>query len=340
MLLSQLNFELPVELIAQHPVSGRRSDSRLLELKRTTGEISHRYFYQLPELLAKGDLVLLNDTKVMPARILAHKTTGGKVEILVERILDKDSLLVQLKTGKRLPLDKKLILDNEGKHYLKIKDAVDGLWVLQPNIDPESVLKIYGIVPLPPYIKRSPAATDISRYQTIYARKLGAVAAPTAGLHFDQDTILNLSVKGVQVAFITLHVGLGTFSPIRTENLADHKLHKEYVEVSQEVCDKVKATKSKGNKVVVCGTTTLRALESAVVQGELCPYYGDTELFIYQQYNSVVADALITNFHLPKTSLLALVCAFGGYSSVMNAYRSAIEHDYRFYSYGDAMVIN
>ncbi len=338
MLLKDFDFFLPEHLIAQRPLL-KRSSSLLLVLDRSTGEISHRHFTDLTTILAPGDLLVMNNSKVIPARLFAHKVTGGKVEILIERILDQSRVLAQTKSNKTLKLGERLII--EDNIWFEIINRQDNLVELELKLDysVESILAQYGHMPLPPYIKRSDDLTDQYNYQTIYAEKSGSVAAPTAGLHFDQELLSNLRLRGIQQAFVTLHVGLGTFKPIRVEDCTSHKMHPEYLEVTNEVCDLVNYTKSQGKKVVAVGSTTLRALESASLSGKIKPYFGDTNIFIYGNYNFVSVDALITNFHLPKTTLLMLVCAFGGYDHVMQAYQEAIKEQYRFYSYGDAMII-
>jgi len=338
MLLSDFDFKLPPELIAQFPLP-KRSSSRLLCLNKKTGKVSHHYFKELPNLLEPQDLLVLNNTKVIPARLRANKPTGGKVEILIERVLDNNKLSAQTKTSKSLKIGEKLILTDDT--WFEVTDRKDNLFELL-LLSPDSldiIMKKFGQMPLPPYIKREANASDQNNYQTIYAEHSGAVAAPTAGLHFDQELIENLHKKNIQTAFVTLHVGLGTFQPVRTEKIADHKIHHEYIDVPKIICDQIMATKKNNKKIIAVGTTTVRALETASQPGEIKPYQGDTNIFIYPGYNFCCADVLITNFHLPKTSLLMLVCAFAGYENTMNAYQEAIKHKYRFYSYGDAMMV-
>ncbi|MBU0744804.1 MAG: tRNA preQ1(34) S-adenosylmethionine ribosyltransferase-isomerase QueA [Gammaproteobacteria bacterium] len=339
MLLSDFDFELPQELIAQKPLL-KRSDSRLLHLNKNTGKITHHYFRDLPSLLEPKDLIILNDTKVIPARLYAHKPTGGKAEILIERVLEKNKFIAQTKTSKSLKIGDKLILDETT--WFEVTERQDNLFVmlLHSNHDLGFILGKFGQVPLPPYIKRDPNSSDEENYQTIYAKHSGAVAAPTAGLHFDQKLIESINQKNIQTAPITLHVGLGTFQPVRVEKIKDHKIHPEYIDVPKSTCDKIIASKKNGGKIAAIGTTSLRALEASSQSGEITTYKGDTNIFIYPGYTFRTTDILITNFHLPKTSLLMLVCAFAGYENAMRAYQEAIKQNYRFYSYGDAMIIS
>jgi len=339
--LDDFNFLLPEELIAQYPCSVR-SSCRLLYLHRDTGEITHHTFAELPKLLAAGDRLILNDTKVIPARFYVTKLTGGKVEVLVERILDSRRLLAQLRASKAVKVGARLLIGGEVVCAVASRSA--DLWelTLAENTDLKDwseILRRCGKMPLPPYIRRPAEAADEDNYQTVYAEHDGSVAAPTAGLHFDEELFTALEKAGILRNFLTLHVGMGTFQPIRTAKIADHHMHAEYAEVSEGVCEAIKQTLAVGRRVVAVGTTTLRALESAALSGELKPYHGDTDIFIYGEHQFRSCNALITNFHLPKTTLLMLVCAFGGYEAVMRAYREAIQERYRFYSYGDAMLI-
>ena len=338
MLLEDFNFTLPAFLIAQRPLA-KRNGSRLLVLNKKTGTIAHRIFSDLPGLLNPNDLIVFNDTKVMPARLHLHRRTGGKIEIIVERILNEQTILAQAKKYKKLIIGEQLALADG--NYFEVIALEEGLAELRLNDDISvmNALRRFGQVPLPPYIKRAAEVDDRDSYQTIYAKKLGAIAAPTAGLHFDQELLDRLRERGMNTAFITLHVGLGTFKPMRTHNIVEHKMHAEYVEVSAEVCAAVDNARKLGGRVVVVGTTTLRALESASLNGQLQPYRGETSIFIHGNYNFLSSDVLITNFHLPKTTLLILVCSFGGYGNVMRAYGEAIQSGYRFYSYGDAMML-
>ena len=338
MLLSDFDYNLPPDLIAEEPLP-KRSDSRLLCLNKKNGEITHLHFRDLPTLLTPKDLIILNNTKVIPARLYAHKPTGGAVEILLERILENNKLLAQTKACKSLKIGTKLtVADDTWFEIIGRQDNLFELFLHSPD-SLNTVLKKFGQVPLPPYIKHPPTNDDQKNYQTIYAKHPGAVAAPTAGLHFDQELMQNLAKQDIQTAFVTLHVGLGTFQPVRVKNIADHKMHAEYIDVPKITCDKVITTQKNGGNVIAVGTTSARALETAAQSGEIKPYQGDTNIFIYPGSNFYSTDILITNFHLPKTSLLMLVCAFAGYENTMRAYHEAIKHQYRFYSYGDAMII-
>ncbi len=339
MLLKDFDFVLPDSLIAQAPLE-RRSSSKLLSLDKKMGVTGHFVFSDLPELLAPDDLIIFNDTRVIPARIYVHRTTGGKIEVLVERILSDNEVLAQVRKSKKLSVgDRLFISDDIFFEVMAFRNALIELR-LSAEDSLSAVLHKFGKVPLPPYIKREARVSDETDYQTIFARRDGAVAAPTAGLHFDQELMTKLLARGVRIAYVTLHVGLGTFQPIRTERIVDHRMHSEYIEVSSEVCRLIVDTKKLGRKVIAVGTTTLRALESAYLNGQPRSYYGETDIFIHGKYNFLSSDVLITNFHLPKTTLLMLVCSFGGYENVMHAYAEAIENSYRFYSYGDAMIIN
>lgn len=331
------HYELPEELIAQHPPEVRGA-SRLLCLGEGGAPEDHR-FEELPDLLRPGDLLVFNDTRVIPARLFGAKPTGGKVEVLVERVLDEHRILAQVRASKPLRTGGLLML--EGQVEAEMLGRQGDLFELRFN-DPRSVVAILdmiGHMPLPPYITRAAEGGDSERYQTVYARRPGAVAAPTAGLHFTDPLLAQISAMGVQTAFVTLHVGAGTFQPVRSERVEDHRMHSEYVEVSAAVCEQVRATRARGGRVIAVGTTAVRSLESASRSGSIQPFQGDTDIFIYPGYRFVSVDAIITNFHLPESTLLMLVCAFGGYQRVMDAYRHAIERRYRFFSYGDAMFV-
>lgn len=338
MLLNDFDFYLPPELVAQFPLP-KRSASRLLCLDKKTGNIAHHNFEDLPNLINSKDLLVFNNTKVISARLFATKPTGGKAEILVERLLENNKLLAQIKTSKPLKIGAKLILTTDT--WFEIIGRQDNFFelVLHSPHQLNIILEQFGQIPLPPYIEHQPTIFDNNRYQTIYAKHDGAVAAPTAGLHFDEELMTNLANKKIQTAFLTLHVGAGTFQPIRTEKIEDHKMHKEYIDVSEAVCEQVLNTKKNGGRVIAVGTTSARSLETACQSGEIKPYCGDTDIFIYPGYKFHCVDALITNFHLPKTSLLLLVCALAGYKNIMCAYQEAIQQKYRFFSYGDGMLI-
>ena len=334
MLTRDFNFELPERLIAQHPPQ-RRGASRMLHLDKDG--LYHRQFSDLAVLLRKGDLLVLNDTRVLKARLFGNKETGGQIELMVERVIGECEVLTQLraskspKTGARLLLDggvQATILGREGEFY-RVGFADDA----------HEVLERIGHLPLPPYITHGATEEDDSRYQTVFAREPGAVAAPTAGLHFDEAMLAALREKGIAITTVTLHVGAGTFKPVRVENLADHVMHCERYSVPQATVDAIRATKANGGRVVAVGTTSLRALESAAREGELQAGEGETRLFITPGYAFHVVDVLLTNFHLPKSTLLMLVCAFGGMERLLAAYHAAVENEYRFFSYGDAMLI-
>lgn len=336
--LSDFNYELPQELIAQHPLS-ERSASRMLVLHKKTNSLEHRTFKDLFSYLTPGDLLIFNNTRVIPARLFAKKSTGGKVEILIERVLDQKQAWAQLRSSKKNKIGTLLELTN--KIHLKIIDCQENLYLLQTLTDESisEVLDRMGNVPLPPYMNRSSESIDKERYQTVYAKEEGAVAAPTAGLHFSEEVIRQLKEVGVNMGFVTLHVGAGTFKPVRVENIIEHTMHEERVEVSSEVCELIRATKQAGKRVIAVGTTVVRSLETAASSGEIQPYCGETKIFIYPGYRFKCVDALFTNFHAPCSTLLMLVSAFASQQLIMHAYNEAIKLSYRFLSYGDAMLI-
>jgi len=329
-------YELPEELIAQAPLADRPA-SRLLVLDGQTGAFRDAMFRDLPSLLEPGDLLVLNDTRVIPARAFGHKATGGRVEMLVERITGERTVSAQLRASKTPAVGGRIEFD--GGAVATIAARVDELWKLDFDRPVLPWLEAHGHVPLPPYIRRADEAADRERYQTVYARAPGAVAAPTAGLHFDQALLAACRLKGVRTATVTLHVGAGTFQPVRAEDPREHRLHAERVEVSAAVCEAVEATRTRGGRVVAVGTTVVRSLESAAAGDGIAPFEGETELFILPGYRFRVVDALVTNFHLPESSLLMLVAAFAGREVVLGAYRHAVEGRYRFFSYGDAMFV-
>lgn len=338
MQLDDFYFELPPQLIARYPLP-ERTASRLFCLNKQTGQISHRQFHQILDLLSPADLLVFNDTKVIPARLFGVKSSGGKVEVLVERILDTHRALAHVRASKSPKPGSILILQN--RIEVKILARRDELFELA-FLDQQSVLELleqYGHVPLPSYLERDDEAFDKARYQTVYAVHQGAVAAPTAGLHFDQRLLEAITQRGIETAFLTLHVGAGTFQPVREKNITQHRMHAEYLEVNASICERIRAAKIRGGRIIAVGTTTVRALETAAQTGEIAPYQGDTRIFIYPGFTFRCVDAMITNFHLPKSSLLMLVCAFGGYERMMSAYQQAIQENYLFYSYGDAMWI-
>jgi S-adenosylmethionine:tRNA ribosyltransferase-isomerase len=332
------HYDLPRELIAQLPTKNR-TDSRLLVVDAQSGELADKAFTDLPELLMPGDLLVMNNTKVIPARLFGKKESGGKVEVLVERIVNEHEMIAHVRASKSPKPDTTLLLDGDiratvtGRQDEFFRIRIEGA----ENVI--SVLEKIGKMPLPPYIERDEEGHDRERYQTVYASERGAVAAPTAGLHFDAVLLDALRKKGIDIAFVTLHVGAGTFQPVRVSDIRDHRMHKEWIQVPQQVVEQVNRTKKAGGRVIAVGTTAVRTLESAAQTGQLSAFEGETDIFIYPGYSFRVIDALITNFHLPESTLLMLVCAFGGYDTLMHAYRHAVDERYRFFSYGDAMFI-
>jgi len=338
MKLSDFHFELPPHLVAQYPTA-QRTDSRLLVLD-ANGECRDRQFSDIIEYIEAGDLLVMNDTRVIPARIYGHKDSGGRVEILVERVLDEHDVLAQVRASKAPKPGSELIF---GDGYRARVVSRENPFYHLHFAGSESVLQVLdaiGQMPLPPYIEREDELADRERYQTVYARHVGAVAAPTAGLHFSQELLARLEARGVKLAWLTLHVGAGTFQPVRVEHIDEHKMHKEWIRVPQEVVDAVNATHAAGKRVIAVGTTTVRSLETAAMSGQLAAFEGETDIFITPGFEFRVVDSLLTNFHLPESTLLMLVSAFAGYENVMRAYRHAVEAEYRFFSYGDAMLLN
>jgi S-adenosylmethionine:tRNA ribosyltransferase-isomerase len=338
MRVADFHFELPDQLIARHPLAERRG-SRLLVLDGPSGALSHRQFPDLLEYLRPGDLMVFNDTRVIPARLFGHKASGGKLEILVERVLDSQRVLAHVRASKSPKPGSLIRIDGGGEAEMLARH--DALFELRFRESVLALLERVGHMPLPPYIDRPDEAADRERYQTVYSdrAKAGAVAAPTAGLHFDDGLLAAIREKGVDAAFVTLHVGAGTFQPVRVERIEDHHMHSEWLEVGQDVVDAVAACKARGGRVIAVGTTSVRSLESAARGGELKPFSGDTDIFLYPGRPFHVVDALVTNFHLPESTLLMLVSAFAGYPETMAAYRAAVAEGYRFFSYGDAMFI-
>jgi len=343
--LSDFYFDLPEELIAQYPLK-ERTDSRLLCLDGATGELQDKVFKALPEQLHAGDLLVFNNTQVIPARLFGQKSTGGKLEILVERVLDDRAFLAQIRASKspkegallKLGTDKgegfqvKMVTRQGDLFHLQLENVSDAQTVFD-------LLDAFGHMPLPPYVERADEEEDLQRYQTVYAKEKGAVAAPTAGLHFNQTLLDNISAMGVDIGWVTLHVGAGTFQPVRVDNILEHKMHSEYVDVSAETVAKIKQTHAQGGRVIAVGTTAMRSLESASANGEIQEFHSDTDIFIYPGYQFKTVDALVTNFHLPESTLLMLISAFAGMDNVKKAYQHAIAQRYRFFSYGDAMFI-
>ena len=330
---SDFDYALPEELIAQHPAP-ERTASRLLHLDGATGAIEDLGFDQLPRLLKAGDLLVLNDTRVIKARLFGHKSTGGRIEVFVERIVSEREALVLMRAGHRPKAGNRLVVgDGVGVEVLAREEDLCRVRFAEPIM---AVLERCGNVPLPPYVRHQPDATDAERYQTVFARNPGAVAAPTAALHFDRALLERIERGGVRLAPVTLHVGSGTFQPVRCEELEQHRMHSERYEVPQVTLDAIERTRTAGGRVLAVGTTALRALESWAQTGERS---GETSLFIHPGFGFRVADRLLTNFHLPKSSLLMLVSAFGGTENLRRAYAHAIAGRYRFFSYGDAMLI-
>jgi S-adenosylmethionine:tRNA ribosyltransferase-isomerase len=331
------HFDLPQELIAQVPLP-RRSDSRLLQMSLPGGDLSDRRFRDLPDLLNPGDLLVFNDTRVIPARLFGRKESGGRVEVMLERLLSDNECFAQLRVSK--PLRKggailledgsRLVLEGREGSFFRLRLEGKGL---------AATLQALGHMPLPPYITREDTAQDAERYQTVYADRPGAVAAPTAGLHFDNRLLADIDDRGIECTRITLHVGAGTFQPVRTEDIEEHRMHAEYLEVPAAACAAVERTRERGGRVVAVGTTAVRALETAAGDGELQPFAGDSRIFIYPGYRFRVIDGLVTNFHLPESTLLMLVCALAGTGRTLAAYRHAVAARYRFFSYGDAMLV-
>jgi len=336
MLRADFHYELPEELIAQHPTA-RRRDSRLLHLDGASGALADLRFVDLPQLLKAGDLLVFNDTRVVPARLHGHKDTGGRVEILLERVIDGGRVVAQLRSSKPPAAGSHIQLSDGTR--LTVAGRADDFWLLDFHEEPGAVFERCGEMPLPPYMKRAADDSDRERYQTVYAREPGAVAAPTAGLHFDAELLDGCRQAGVASAHVTLHVGAGTFQPVRADDIRDHRMHAERAVVPVSVCDAIGACRARGGRVVAVGTTAVRALESAAAGGAIAPYAGDTRMFITPGYRFRVVDALVTNFHLPESTLLMLVSAFAGRDKVLAAYRHAVERRYRFFSYGDAMFV-
>ncbi|MET0093687.1 MAG: tRNA preQ1(34) S-adenosylmethionine ribosyltransferase-isomerase QueA [Sedimenticola sp.] len=333
---TDFNYHLPEELIAQYPPV-KRGDSRLLCLDGESATVADRHFSELVDLLNPQDLLVFNDTRVMPARMHGQKESGGKVEVLIERVTTPRRGLAHVRASKSPKPGGRLLI---GEHVLKVIGRQDGLFELESeDIDLMALMGQVGHMPLPPYISREDGELDEERYQTVYGDRPGAVAAPTAGLHFDQPMLNRLSEKGIESARITLHVGAGTFQPVRVDNLDEHVMHSEYLEVSEAVCEQVRSTRARGGRVVAVGTTCVRSLEAASTSGEIVPFQGDTRLFIRPGYRFRSVDAMVTNFHLPESTLLMLVSAFSGYEEIMSAYRHAVKQHYRFFSYGDAMFL-
>ena len=352
---TDFDYQLPEELIAHYPPA-KRGDSRLLCLERDTGEVNHRQFRELIELLNPEDLLVFNNTRVIPARLFGRKESGGKVEVLVERILSDREALAQVRASKSPRVGSVLLFPNTTRSgafltgfapeatmtKATVLGREDDFFQLQFECDSSLVdfLEQVGHMPLPPYIKRADQLSDRERYQTVYGQVPGAVAAPTAGLHFDDAMLKRLEDKGIEKAFVTLHVGAGTFQPVRVTDVKQHKMHSEWLQVSESVVRQVEKCRQQGGRVIAVGTTSVRSLEAAAQGGALVPYEGETDIFIYPGFEFRVIDAMITNFHLPQSTLLMLVSAFADKEKILGAYKKAVEEGYRFFSYGDAMFIN
>ncbi|PJE78809.1 S-adenosylmethionine:tRNA ribosyltransferase-isomerase [invertebrate metagenome] len=335
MQVTDFDYTLPEELIALYP-SEERAGCRLLTLNGNTGEVGHKQFEDVESLLNPGDLLVLNNTRVIPARLYGRKESGGKIEILVERVLDEKLVLTQLRSSKSPnPGARLFFADDQVEAVMERREG--SMFVLRFEQPVLPMLHEFGHMPLPPYIDRDDEQADKLRYQTVYASREGAVAAPTAGLHFDEAMLERIEAKGIKKVFVTLHVGSGTYQPVRVDKVEDHHMHSEYIEVSEEVCEAVRETRARGGKVVAVGTTCVRSLESASQSGEIQPFKGDSEIFIYPGYDYRSVDVMITNFHLPKSTLIMMVSAFAGKEEILHAYEEAIERKYRFFSYGDAM---
>ena len=342
MLRTDFAFDLPESLIARYPTK-ERTASRLLQVNGETGTLHHGRFTDILDLVQPGDLMVFNDTRVIPARLFGQKETGGKIEILLERLQEENRALAHIRSSRSPKAGAKLILQDGSE--VSVLGRQDALFELQfdPEADLLELLEKIGHMPLPPYIDREDELEDRERYQTVYGKNAGAVAAPTAGLHFDEPLLQALADKGVETAFVTLHVGAGTFQPVKADNIFEHHMHSEFVQVSAEVCEQIKATKARGNRVIAVGTTSVRCLETAAklssTPDKIEPVQTDTNIFIYPGYRFQVVDALVTNFHLPESTLLMLVSALAGYKTMMQAYKEAVAEEYRFFSYGDAMFI-
>ena len=333
----KFNYDLPEHLIAQYP-SIQRADSKLLVALES---IQHEVFKDIENYLDKGDLLILNKTSVIPARLFGEKITGGKIELLLERFLSNHQTLTQIRSSRTPKEGAELVFSFQGQRFLAtVEGRQDNFFILNWSDDPKSLFEQYGQIPLPPYMNRAAEKLDEERYETIYAdpNQKASVAAPTAGMHFDQELLNSLQSKGVEFGYVNLHVGAGTFQPVKTDHIEDHVIHKELVEVNSDLIDQVQRIKASKGKIIAVGTTSVRAIETAF-QDEPSAFKGETSLFIYPGYKFKVVDHMITNFHLPKSSLLMLVAAFIGYEKMMDIYKTAIEKEYRFLSYGDAMLL-
>lgn len=341
MLLSDFKFDLPEELIAQTPAPNRR-DSRLLVVESEKAQLTDRTFAEISDELRAGDLLVMNNTKVVPARLFGRKATGGRVEIMLERIQSEHTAIVQLKASKSPKPGSVLYIEGEKDHAVEVEGRSESFFVLRSQGDPiAGIFEANGHVPLPPYIRRADEPSDIDRYQTVYAAAPGAVAAPTAGLHFDEAMLAQLRASGVETGFVTLHVGAGTFQPVRSSEVESHSMHSERYEVSESLADQINQARTEGRRVVAVGTTSIRCLEAAYSREtrQVEPAAGETDIYLYPGKTIHVADGLLTNFHLPESTLIMLVAAFAGLELTMQAYQHAVSQRYRFFSYGDAMLL-
>lgn len=333
----KFNYDLPEHLIAQYPLENR-VDSKLLAC---IDGIEHKNFHDVLSYMDHGDLLVVNKTSVIPARLFGEKNTGGKVEIFLERFLSDFQTLVQIKSSRTPKENTQLVFSFEDKKFFAtIKGRQDNFFVLDWEQDPQNIFQLHGEIPLPPYMHRSAEKIDEERYETVYADsgKRESVAAPTAGMHFDDQLLNEIKNKGIDIGYVNLQVGAGTFQPVKTEFITEHQIHKELIEVDATLIEQVNQTKARGGKIIAVGTTSVRALETAC-QKDYKPFKGETQLFIYPGYEFKVVDLMITNFHLPKSSLLMLVAAFIGYEQMIDLYQVAIDKEYRFLSYGDAMIL-
>ena len=340
---SDFFYELPEQLIAQYP-KANRTDSRLLHVQRDPVAITDRQFRDFADLLQPNDVLVFNNARVIPARLFGNKATGGKVEILIERITTEHSAIAHVRASKTPKAGSEILIHvphSDSPVRFIVRDRQDSLFIIDcPDHLITDVLEQAGHMPLPPYIAREDDQHEQDRYQTVYAEEPGAVAAPTAGLHFDEEILERIRDRGIQSAYVTLHVGAGTFTPVRVDNIEEHAMHSEFLVVPEETVQRCKQAREQGGRIVAIGTTAVRSLETASQDGELKAFSGETDIFIYPGYSFNSVDALLTNFHLPESTLLMLVCAFAGYDTTMHAYRHAVEQKYRFFSYGDAMFIS
>ena len=333
----RFNYILPEHLIAQYPTENR-TDSRLLV---ALDSIEHKTFEDIGNYLNNGDLLVLNKSSVIPARIYGTKISGGKIEILLERLLAENQTLTQIRSSRAPKVGDQLVFTFKNqKFFASVKGRKKNFFILEWPVNPQSIFLKYGQIPLPPYMTREAEKLDEERYETVYAdpQKRESVAAPTAGMHFDHELLSNLQSKGIELGYINLHVGAGTFQPVKTDHIEDHEIHKEVIEVDSKLINQVKKVKASGGKIIAVGTTSVRALETAF-QNQPSEFFGETDLFIFPGYEFKVVDHMITNFHLPQSSLLMLVAAFIGYKKMMDIYKMAIKEEYRFLSYGDAMLL-